>query len=83
MKRFFKAIAAAAKSVGSGHRFKVAGKAVRCLHCSGEHFVEGAAQLNTAGLTFIGLDWANRSATTLACVACGRVEWFLTNPEIR
>ena len=83
MKRFFKAVAAGMKAFGSGHRFEVAGKAVRCVHCSGERFVEGTAQLNTAGLTFVGLDWANQSATTLACVACGRIEWFLANPEIR
>lgn len=83
MKRLFKAVAAAAKSFGSGRRFEVAGKAVRCFHCRGEHFIEGSAQLNTAGLTFFGLDWANRSATTLACVTCGRIEWFLTNPDVR
>ena len=86
MKRFISAIAAGVDAVGSrpaGERFEVAGKPVRCAHCSGERFVEGRAQLNTAGLTFFGLDWANRSAATLACVACGRVEWFLADPEER
>jgi hypothetical protein len=36
---------------------------------------------NTAGLTFLNLDWANRSAATLTCTACGRIEWFLADPE--
>jgi predicted nucleic-acid-binding Zn-ribbon protein len=67
----------------AGERFEVAGKMVRCPHCGGDHFVEGSAQLNTSGLTFFGLDWANRSAATLACVTCGRVEWFLADPEQR
>jgi hypothetical protein len=86
MKRFFSAVAAGAKAMTSGpsgERYEIAGKPVRCLHCSGDHFVEGRAQLNTAGLTFVGLDWANRSAATLACVGCGRVEWFLADPEAR
>jgi hypothetical protein len=86
VKKFFSAIAAGAKAMASGpsgERFEVAGKAVRCPHCSGELFLEGRAQLNTAGLTFLDLDWANRSAATLACVACGRLEWFLADPEER
>jgi predicted nucleic-acid-binding Zn-ribbon protein len=85
MKRFFSAVAAGAKAFGSGSgdTFDVAGKAVRCPHCGGERFIEGRAQLNTAGLTFLDLDWANRSAATLACVDCGRLEWFLADPEER
>jgi predicted nucleic-acid-binding Zn-ribbon protein len=86
MKRFFSAIAAGAKamdSTPSGDMFEVAGKPVRCAHCGGEHFVEGRAQLNTAGMSFLNLDWANRSAATLACVCCGRIEWFLADPEER
>ena len=65
-----------------GDLFTVGDKRVTCAHCGGERFAEGRAQLNTAGLTFFGLDWANRSAATLACKTCGRIEWFLTDPEI-
>lgn len=86
MKKFFNAIAAGARAMTSGpstDRYEVAGRAVRCPHCGGEEFIEGRAQLNTAGLTFFKLDWANRSAATLACVGCGRVEWFLADPEER
>ncbi len=86
MKKFFSAVAAGAKAMSSGpsgEPFEVAGKPVRCPHCGGERFVEGRAQLNSAGLTFLNLDWANRSAATLACVECGRLEWFLTDPEER
>ncbi len=85
MKKFFSAVAAGAKDMGSeptGDAFEVAGKPVRCLHC-GHHFVEGRAQLNTAGLSFLNLDWANKTAATLACVGCGRIEWFLADPEVR
>ncbi|MBX3173970.1 MAG: hypothetical protein KF709_06125 [Gemmatimonadaceae bacterium] len=86
MKKFFSALAAGAKAMTegpTGEQFEVACRPVRCAHCGGEHFVEGRAQLNTAGMSFLNLDWANRSAATLACVGCGRVEWFLADPEER
>jgi hypothetical protein len=58
----------------TGDQFTVAGKPVTCAHCAGDRFVEGRAQLNTAGMTFLDLDWGGRSAATLACTACGRIE---------
>jgi uncharacterized protein len=82
--RFFNAVKTGFQAMGEapeGERYAVAGKAVACLHCSHDRFVEGRAQLNTAGLTFFNLDWANRSAATLACTSCGRIEWYLTDPE--
>ena len=84
MGRFFRAVKAGFKSMGEapvGDRFVVAGKAVSCAHCGHDHFVEGRALLNTAGMSFLNLDWANRSAATLACTSCGRIEWFLSDPE--
>ena len=86
MKRLFSALAAGAKAATgpSDHgQYEVAGIAVRCPHCGGDRFVEGRAQLNTAGMTMMGLDWANRSAATLVCTGCGRIEWFLADPEER
>ena len=61
--------------------YALAGKRFVCPHCSGDQFAEGRAQLNTAGMTFLGLDWANPSAYTLACRTCGLVSWFLIEPE--
>ena len=84
MGRFFTAVKRGFESMGeapTGERYSVAGKPVRCAHCGHDHFVEGRAQLNTAGLSFLNLDWANRSAATLACTSCGRIEWFLSDPE--
>ncbi|MCE2903295.1 MAG: DNA-binding protein [Gemmatimonas sp.] len=86
MKKLFSMLAASASSLArgpDGDKFEVAGLPVRCAHCRGDLFVEGRAQLNTAGMSFLNLDWANRSAATLACVTCGRVEWFLADPEER
>lgn len=57
--------------------YEVAGRTVTCPHCGGETFDERSALLNTAGLTFLDLDWANRQAVLLVCAACGRIQWFL------
>ena len=54
---------------------QLAGRVLRCRHCQGDRFRRGTAQLNTAGLTFLGLDWANRTATIYACETCGLIEW--------
>jgi hypothetical protein len=54
---------------------------VACLFCSGIEFEKGSALLNTIGMTFLNLDWANRSATILICSQCGYVHWFLDRLE--
>lgn len=64
-------------------RYRVAGVDVVCKHCAGEVFEEGDALLNTPGLTFFGLDWANRGAHLLVCERCSSVQWFLREPEVR
>jgi predicted nucleic-acid-binding Zn-ribbon protein len=82
--KFFTAIKRGVQAMGeapAGERYIVAGIIVNCGHCASDQFVEGRAQLNSAGMTFLNLDWANRSAATLTCTACGHMEWFLTDPE--
>ena len=68
------------KDLPEGDTFVVAGKAVTCQHCGRDHFVEGRAQLHTAGLTFLKLEWLNAEAATLTCTNCGRLEWFVGDP---
>lgn len=60
--------------------FAVGGRQVTCPHCGQTEFAKGSAMLNTAGMTFLGLDWANKTATTLICAECGRIEWFAQEP---
>lgn len=62
-----------------GARYAAAGKPVTCPHCHRDTFHKGSALLNTAGLTFLDLDWLNRSATTLACARCGLIQWFVSD----
>jgi len=63
------------------HHYSVAGTQVRCPHCGGEDFDAGRALLNTPGMTFLRLDWANRDADVLICMNCGHVDWFMKVPE--
>lgn len=49
MGKFFTALKRGFEAMGevpAGDRYTVAGKAVACLHCSHDRFVEGHAQLN-------------------------------------
>lgn len=74
------AFSAGGEAFGPG-KYSVEGRRVTCPHCGGEDFAEGSAQLNTAGMTFLELDWANKSAHTLMCAQCSRIEWFGQAPD--
>jgi len=62
------------------HGYQVAGVRATCPHCGNQTFEDGGALLNTPGLTFFGLDFANREAYLLICERCGCVQWFLKEP---
>lgn len=53
--------------MGLGTIRRATGRRVACSHFGSMEFDESQAQLNTAGLTFLDLDWANRSATVPTC----------------
>lgn len=61
--------------------YRIRGMDISCPYCSHNVFDQGRALLNTPGMTFFGLDWANRAATILVCRECGHIEWFLKEPE--
>lgn len=50
-----------------------------CLVCENDEFLVRSAQLNTAAMSLLGLDWADQSATCYVCDRCGYVHWFLPN----
>ena len=84
MNRFFKAMKAgvqgAMSAMGPG-QFAAGGVMVRCTHCQETEFERREAQLNTAGMTFLDLDWMNRGGTALVCTNCGLIQWFGKDPE--
>jgi hypothetical protein len=62
-------------------RVTIAGYELKCNHCGGNAFTGREALLNTAGMTFLDLEWLNASAEVLVCSRCGRLEWFL-DPQL-
>jgi predicted nucleic-acid-binding Zn-ribbon protein len=53
------------------------GKEFACLACGGNRFFKREALLNTPGMTFLNLDWANATAQCYVCGDCGYIHWFL------
>mgnify|MGYP006955273950 CR=1 FL=1 len=80
-KRFFKLFAKNLKEVKGPGQYRANGIAVTCVHCHYNQFKKGYAQLNTAFLSFLNLDFANRSANILSCDRCGYVHWFAKEVE--
>ena len=58
---------------------KIAGTILECPVCKHDEFWERKTLMNTPGLTFLNLEWANRSALNYVCNSCGHVLWFLTD----
>ncbi len=79
-KAFKRAVVAFKDSFGPSE-YAAAGKKIVCTHCGASEFAEGSVLLNTSGMTLAQLDWADKSATTLACTNCGKMQWFIRKPE--
>ncbi|MBQ0866975.1 hypothetical protein KBZ21_34055 [Streptomyces sp. A73] len=54
-----------------------------CPLCRGTLFWDREVQLNTAGMSFLNLDWANASATGVQCADCSRLELFADSGQVR
>jgi predicted nucleic-acid-binding Zn-ribbon protein len=55
---------------------EVKGKPLVCPICGNNHFWLKKILLNTAALTFLDLDWANRRANCFICSECTFIYWF-------
>jgi len=55
----------------------VGSNALRCLVCGGGEFWNREVKINTTGMEFLGMEWANSSALGLVCTGCGYVHEFV------
>ncbi|GAA3398538.1 hypothetical protein [Streptomyces roseoviridis] len=55
---------------------------VLCLMCGSDTFRKREVLLNSTGMEFFSMAWANESATGLICRSCGYVHLFV-NPALR
>ena len=52
-------------------------KALHCVVCGSTQFWDREIKLNTTGMEFLGMEWANSSALGLVCASCGYVHEFV------
>ncbi|MFC0861529.1 hypothetical protein ACFHYQ_04375 [Sphaerimonospora cavernae] len=52
------------------------GQELSCDTCGHQIFEQHNWKLQTTGMTFMNLDWANRDAVCFVCTACRRIHWF-------
>jgi len=55
----------------------IRGKKLVCPICEEKKFWTRETLMNTAGMSFFNLDWANKRAINYVCDNCGYVYWFL------
>lgn len=53
------------------------GQKLECIICKGTKFWTRETLMNTKGMSFLNLDWANKTATNYICNQCGYVHWFM------
>lgn len=66
------------RGVDGNDTYEIAGEALVCSHCGHVHFDRDQFLLNSRGMSFVGLDWANENATVYLCKNCGHIEWFVS-----
>ncbi len=53
------------------------GNTLECPVCKNDTFWMRKTLMNTKGMTFFKLDWANKEAQNYICDSCGYVHWFI------
>lgn len=67
--------------VEDGDEFLAAGTRIVCPHCGCSRFTLRSAKLNTTMMTFMNLDFLNKSASVLVCQRCKKIQWFMEEPD--
>ncbi|MEV5576079.1 hypothetical protein AB0L06_39125 [Spirillospora sp. NPDC052269] len=52
------------------------GQRLSCPVCQNELFDRRYYKLNTSGMEFMDLAWANKNATCMVCSECCHILWF-------
>lgn len=58
-------------------KYEVDGNELSCPVCGHQKFWLRTTLLNTGGMTFFGIEWANRRAKNYVCNRCGYMMWFI------
>ena len=55
---------------------RVQGHPLKCPVCGSGKFWTRRTLMNTPGMTFLGVEWANKQADNYVCNRCGHILWF-------
>ena len=64
-------------------RVDVLGKQLQCHVCGNRGFYKREAQMHTAGMSFMNLEWTQPTCTCAVCSNCGFVHWFFPRSNAR
>jgi len=64
-----------------GNTYERKGHALKCPVCGEDKFWTRKTLMNTAGATFLGVEWANKQAENFICENCDYVFWFLAKKK--
>ena len=53
-----------------------------CPICGGKKFFDRKTLMNTVGMTFFDLDWANPEATNFICEDCSYIFWVMDDRTV-
>jgi DNA-directed RNA polymerase subunit RPC12/RpoP len=56
--------------------YQIEGYPLKCPICGFDRFWTRRTLMNTAGMTFLGVEWANKQADNYVCNRCGHILWF-------
>ena len=54
-----------------------------CPICGCKKFFKRSTLMNTKGMTFFDMDWADSEATNFICEDCTYIYWFMEDPETK
>ena len=60
----------------AGHECEIAGYKLSCQMCHNTHFWTRETLMSGKGATFMGMDWAERTAVNYLCSQCAHILWF-------
>ena len=60
----------------AGHECEIAGYKLSCQICHNTHFWTRETLMSGKGATFMGMDWAERTAVNYICSQCAHILWF-------
>jgi predicted nucleic-acid-binding Zn-ribbon protein len=57
--------------------YQIKGHTLECPVCKNNTFWTRKTLMNTKGMTFFKVEWANKEADNYVCDNCGYVSWFI------